>query len=136
MHGDMPTSIAIAHNKVPNRIRLRTACIKNQPAIADLLKLRLLKRPEAKGIYHAEPNIVTGTLLIKYHPAHHTEAGVLALVEDSIREIAEGKIKLPEKSKSQKIGKMSPAAFFTRELFVDIFGNLIAGIVVAAIISA
>ncbi len=104
--------------------------------MAELLKSSLLKDSHAKGIYHAEPNIVTGTLLVKYHPALHSEAEIVQLVQETLSDIGNGKIEIAEKHKNPGIGKMSPGDFFTRELFVDILGNLIAGLFVAAILSA
>ena len=52
-------TITIIHNKVPNRIRFRVPLIKHQQTFADLLKQTLLRDEEAKGIYHADPDIVT-----------------------------------------------------------------------------
>ncbi len=55
--------VTVLHNKVPNRIRFLVPMIKHRQTFADLLKQSLLREPEAKGIYHAEPNIVTARSL-------------------------------------------------------------------------
>ena len=123
--------VTILHNKVPHRIRFSVPLIHNRRTLAELLKQNLLKHAEAKGIYHAEPNIVTGTLLVKYHPAFHGEAEVVELVRDAAQKIADGKIEISQKHKNPRLGKMLPQAFFTRELLVSIVGNVAAGLVLA-----
>jgi hypothetical protein len=128
-----PEIIAVLHNKVPNRIRFSVPLIKHKRTLAELLKQNLLKDAAAKGVYHAEPNITTGTLLVKYHPAFHTEAEVVDLVRKTARRIGEGKIEISQKHKNPRLGKMLPQAFFTRELVVSIIGNVIAGIILASI---
>ncbi|MGZ8218655.1 HMA2 domain-containing protein [Methylomagnum sp.] len=125
--------IAILHNKVPHRIRFAVPLIRNKQTLAELLKQNLLKHAKAKGIYHAEPNIVTGTLLVKYHPAFHGEADVVALVRSTIQQIAEGKIEISQKHKNPRVSRMTPKTYFTRELVVSTIANVIAGVVVAAI---
>ncbi len=130
-----PEIISVLHNKVPNRIRFFVPVIKNKRTLAALLKQNLLKDGEGKGVYHAEPNITTGTLLIKYHPAFHSEAEVVDLVREAARKISEGKIAISQKHKNPRLGKMPPTAFFTRELIVSIVGNVVGGILLAAIIS-
>ncbi|WAK03202.1 HMA2 domain-containing protein [Methylobacter sp. YRD-M1] len=122
--------ITIVHNKVPNRIRIRVPLIKHKQTYANLLKHDLLSDEEAKGIYHAEPNIVTGTLLVKYHPACHSEEEVVQLVMRAANKLRKGKIEITQKHKNPKLGKMAPGAFFTRELLVSIAGNVIAGVLV------
>ena len=128
-------TISIVHNKVPNRIRFLVPMIKHKQAFAGLLKQSLLKDPGAKGIYHAEPNVTTGTILIKYHPALHTEAEIVELVRTIAQKITDGKIEISEKHKNPRIGKMLPGAFFTRELLVSIGGNVIAGLILGAVIA-
>jgi len=128
----MPETIAIVHNKVPARIRIRVPLIRNKRTLAELLKQNLL---QAKGIYHAEPNIVTGTFLIKYHPALHTETEVIEQVRATARNISAGTVEITAKHKNPKLGKMQPQAFFTRELIVSIGGNVIAGLILAALIA-
>jgi hypothetical protein len=96
-----------------------------------MLKHHLLKDPDAKGIYHAEPNIVTGTLLVKYHPAIHTREEVVHLVEDLAYRIDIGEVEITQKHKNPRLGKMLPGAFFTRELLVSIVGNVVAGLLLA-----
>jgi hypothetical protein len=130
-----PETISIVHNKVPSRIRFLVPPIKNKRTFAELLKQNLLKNPEAQGIYHAEPNIVTGTLLIKFHPALHTEAEVVELVRTAARKLTEGKIEITAKHKDPKLGNMRPGAFFTRELIVSICGNVAAGLILAAVVA-
>ncbi|HYE33896.1 hypothetical protein [Methylocaldum sp.] len=131
----MPETITIVHNKVPNRIRVRVPLIRNKRTLAELLKQSLLGDPQAKGIYHAEPNITTGTFLIKYHPALHTETEVMERVRTIARNISAGTIEITAKHKNPKLGKMQPQAFFTRELMVSIGGNVIAGLILAALIA-
>lgn len=131
----MPEAVSILHNKVPNRIRVSVPLIKHKQTLATLLKQNLLKHEEAKGVYHAEPNIITGTLLVKYHPAFHKEAEVVELIRTTLQNIGEGKIVISEKHKNPRLGKMLPKAFFTRELIVSIVGNVVGGILLAAIIS-
>ncbi|WP_434110828.1 hypothetical protein [Methylocaldum sp. GT1TLB] len=131
----MPETIVIVHNKVPARIRIRVPLIRNKRTMAELLKQSLLGDAQARGIYHAEPNITTGTFLIKYHPALHTEAEVIERVRAIARNISAGTIEITAKHKNPKLGKMRPQAFFTRELFVSIGGNVIAGLVLAALIA-
>ena len=128
-------TITIIHNKVPNRIRFRVPLIKHQQTFADLFKQTLLRDEEAKGIYHAEPNIVTGTILVKFHPAYHNEDEVVQLVIATANKLRDGKIEITEKHKNPRLGKMPPGAFFTRELLVSIFGNVIAGIFLAVIVA-
>jgi len=128
-------TINIIHNKVPNRIRFRVPLIKHQQTFADLFKQTLLRDEEAKGIYHAEPNIVTGTILVKFHPAYHNEDEVVQLVIATANKLRDGKIEITQKHKNPRLGKMPPGAFFTRELLVSIAGNVIAGIFLAVIVA-
>jgi len=128
-------TIAIVHNRVPNRIRFLVPCIKHKQTYAELLKQSLLKDPHAKGVYHAETNVITGTMLVKYHPALHTEAEVVQLVRTIAQKISEGDIEISAKHRNPRIGKMHPGAFFTRELLVSIGGNVIAGLILAAFIA-
>jgi len=128
-------TINIIHNKVPNRIRFRVPLIKHQQTFADMLKQTLLRDEGAKGIYHAEPNIVTGTILVKFHPAYHSEEEVVQLVIATANKLRDGKIEITEKHKDPRLGKMPPGAFFTRELLVSIAGNVIAGIFLAVIVT-
>ncbi|MFM8333913.1 MAG: hypothetical protein ACKN9T_19780 [Candidatus Methylumidiphilus sp.] len=130
-----PSRVAILHNKVPNRIRFAVPLIRHKQTYALMLKQSLLKNPDAKGIYHAEPNITTGTILIKYHPAMHCEADVVRLLQTVLTNLAEGHIEITEKHKNPRVGKMQPGAFFTRELLVSIGGNVIAGLLLAFIIA-
>jgi hypothetical protein len=127
-------TITIIHNKVPNRIRFRVPLIKHQQTFADLFKQTLLRDEGAKGIYHAEPNIVTGTILVKFHPAYHSEEEVVQLVIATANKLRDGKIEITQKHKNPRLGKMPPGAFFTRELLVSIAGNVIAGIFLAVIV--
>lgn len=124
-------TVSIVHNRAPNRIRLLVPILKNHATVAELLKQSVLKDVEGKGIYHAEPNITTATLLVKYHPALHSEADVVKLVTRVAQQIGEGRIEFSAKHKNPRLGKMPPAAFFTRELVVSIFGNVIAGALLA-----
>lgn len=126
-------TVAILHDRVPNRIRFAVPLIKNKRTLAELLKQSLLKDTHANGIYHAEPNIVTGSLLVKFHPAFHNEAEVTELVQGVVRQIATGQIEITQKHKNPKVGRMAPGAFFTRELLVSIVGNVIAGLVIASL---
>jgi hypothetical protein len=128
-------TITIIHNKVPNRIRFRVPLIKHQQTFADLFKQTLLGDEQAKGIYHAEPNIVTGTILVKFHPAYHSEEEVVQLVIATANKLRDGKIEITQKHKNPRLGKMPPGAFFTRELLVSITGNVIAGIFLAVIVT-
>ncbi len=128
-------TITIIHNKVPNRIRFRVPLIKHQQTFADLFKQTLLRDEGAKGIYHAEPNIVTGTILVKFHPAYHSEEEVVQLVIATANKLRDGEIEITQKHKNPRLGKMPPGAFFTRELLVSIVGNVIAGIFVAVIVA-
>ena len=128
----MKKDISIVHNAVPNRIRVLVPLIKHKQTFAELLKQSLLKDVDAKGIYHAEPNIVTATLLVKYHPVMHTEDEVLELIRKTVQNISEGKVEISSKHKNPRLGKMLPGAFFTRELLVSIGGNVIAGLILAA----
>jgi Na+-translocating ferredoxin:NAD+ oxidoreductase RnfE subunit len=128
-------TISILHNKVPNRIRIRVPLIKHKQTYADLLKQSLLTDAEGKGIYHAEPNIVTGTMLVKFHPACHSEEEVIRLITKTVSNLHDGKIEITQKHKNPKLGKMPPGAFFTRELLVSIVGNIVAGIFLAVIVT-
>jgi hypothetical protein len=130
------STLAILHNKVPSRIRLAVPLIRNKQTYALMLKQSLLKNPDAKGIYHAEPNTVTGTILIKYHPAIHSEAEILGLVQAILEDLSQGKIEITEKHKNPRVGRMQPGDYFTRELMVSIVGNVIAGVVLALFITA
>ncbi|BBL75101.1 HMA2 domain-containing protein [Methylomagnum ishizawai] len=130
-----PPAPSVVHNQVPGRIRLLVPVIKHKRTFAGLLRQNLLKGPAGKGIYHAEPNIVTGTVLIKYHRAVYSETEILRWVERIARKIALGEIEITAKHKNPRLGKMLPGAFFTRELLVSICGNVIAGLVLAAMVS-
>lgn len=123
--------VSIVHDKVPNRIRFRVPLIRYRQTYAEILKQSLLKDAASRGIYHAEPNITTATLLVKYHPAIHSEAQVVELVRSTVENLSTGSIEISAKHKNPRIGKMPPGAFFTRELIVSIVGNLVAGLVLA-----
>ena len=127
--------IKIVHNKVPNRIRFSVPLIKDKKTFAELLKQSLLRDENAKGVYHAEPNVVTGTLLVKYHPAFHSEADIVQLVETTVQRLDEGKIEITQKHKDPKVGRMRPGAYFTREFLVSIGGNVIAGLLLAFLVA-
>jgi hypothetical protein len=131
----MQDTVYIVHDKVPNRIRFLVPFIKYKQTFAELLKQSLLRDANAKGIYHAEPNFITGTLLIKYHPALHSEAEVVELVRTNTQKLYEGNIEITQKHKNPKLGKMPPGAFFTRELLVSIVGNVVAGIIIALFVA-
>lgn len=131
----MPHVVAIVHNRVPNRIRFLVPMIKHKQTFAGLLKQGVLKDPAAKGVYHAEPNITTGTILIKYHPALHTEEALVQVVERVAKTISDGTIEIAAKHKNPRLGKMPPGAFFTRELLMSIGGNVIAGLILATLIA-
>jgi len=130
----MQNKVYIVNNKVANRIRFLVPMIKYRDTFADLLKQSLLRDPNGKGIYHAEPNATTGTILVKYHPAFHSEADIIELVRVNSQRIYEGKIEITHKHKNPKVGRMNPGAYFTRELIVSIVGNVIAGIILAVVI--
>lgn len=137
MMDPQPTSTArVIHNRVPNRLRLAVPIVRHRATFAEVLKQTLLNEPSSKGIYHAEPNIVTGNMLVKFHPAIHTEDEVIRLVSDASDRLATGQIEITLKHKNPRLSRMQPGAFFTRELLVSIGGNVIAGLVLAAIISA
>ncbi|HSD82953.1 MAG TPA: hypothetical protein VLG46_03800 [Anaerolineae bacterium] len=135
MNASQQDPILLVHNKVPNRLRVRVPLIKHKQTFAELLKQGLLRDADAKGIYHAEPSIVTGTILIKYHPALHTEEDVLQIIQRVVGSIANGKMEISAKHKNPRLGKMRPGAFFTRELIVSIVGNVLAGLILAAIVT-
>lgn len=128
--------VRIVHNRVACRLRLAVPLIRHKATFAEVLKQTLLNEASSRGIYHAEPNILTGNILIKFHPAHHTDAEVIELVNAAARRIASGEIEITLKHKNPRLSRMKPGAFFTRELLVSIGGNVIAGLVLAAIISA
>lgn len=127
--------VSVVHNRAPNRIRFLVPMIKYRATFAELLKHSILKDAEAKGVYHAEPNITTATLLVKYHPALHSETDVVQLVNRVAQQISEGRIEFSSKHKNPRLGKMPPGAFFTRELVVSIFGNVIAGLLLAIMLT-
>jgi len=135
MNPSQQESIVIVHNKVPNRLRVRVPLIRNKQTFAELLKQGLFRDAEAKGIYHAEPSVVTGTILIKYHPALHTEEDVLQVIRRVVDNITNGTIEIAAKHKNPRLGKMRPGAFFTRELIVSIVGNVLAGLILAAVVT-
>lgn len=124
----------ILHDRVPNRIRLSVPMLKHKRTYAELLKQSLLNNVAIKGIYHVEPSIITGSVLIKYHPAFHSKEEVLELVHTAVENISRGNILITAKHKNPRLGKMRPGAFFTRELLVSIGGNIISGIALAALI--
>lgn len=130
----MHDTLEVIHNRVPNRIRLRVPMIRHKQTFAELLKQSLLRDEASRGIYHAEPNIVTGSILIKYHPAMHSEDDVLGLVRKAVQTIDQGKVEITFKHKNPRLGKMKPAAFFTRELLVSIGGNIVAGLLLALMV--
>lgn len=130
----MPAAFNVIHNRVPNRIRLRVPMIRHKQTFAELLKQSLLRDVASRGIYHAEPNILTGSILIKYHPAMHSEREVLELVENAVTTISQGQVEITFKHKNPRLGKMKPAAFFTRELLVSIGGNIVAGLLLALMV--
>ncbi len=133
MKDETQQPISIVHNTLPNRIRIKLPLIKHKQVFADLFRQDLLKNADAKGIYHVEPNVVTGSVLIKYHPALHNEQDVLQLVLNSANKLGHGIIDIPHKNKTPKLGRMPPGAFFTRELLVSIAGNVIAGILLTLV---
>ncbi len=135
MKSTVPQTVSILHDKVPNRIRFYVPLIRNRQTYAEMLKQTLLNNAEAKGIYHAEPNIIRGTVLIKYHPAMHSQEQIVSVLEAALQNLADGKIEITAKHKNPRVGKMRPGAFFTRELLVSIGGNIIAGIVLAFILA-
>ncbi len=135
MSHETQNTVYVVHNKVPNRIRFLVPLIKHKRTFAEVFKQSLLRDANAKGVYHAEPNVITGTLLIKYHPAFHTEAEIVQLVRTTAQKLAEGKIEITQKHKDPKVGRMRPGAFFTRELLVSIGGNVIAGLIIAALVA-
>lgn len=135
MNASHHDSVTILHNKVPARIRFSVPLIKHKRTLAEILKQSLFKDLEAKGIYHAEPNIVTGSLLVKYHPAFHSEDEVVRLVRRAVENLADGEIEISAKHRNPRLGKMAPRAFFTRELIVSVCGNILAGVILAAIVS-
>jgi hypothetical protein len=108
--------------------------IRHKQTFAELLKQSLLRDVASRGIYHAEPNILTGSILIKYHPAMHSEREVLELVENAVTTISQGQVEITFKHKNPRLGKMKPAAFFTRELLVSIGGNIVAGLLLALMV--
>ncbi len=136
MQDPLNTGVSVVHCRVANRLRLSVPAIRHKHTYAELLKQTLLNEPASKGVYHAEPNVLTGNLLVKFHPAHHDETEVIALVSDAISRIESGQIEITLKHKNPRLSRMKPGAFFTRELLVSIGGNVIAGLVLAAIISA
>ncbi len=109
--------------------------IRHKQTYGELLKQYLLKDEAANGIYHAEPNIITGNILLKYHPAFHSEAEVLELVRTAVQKISAGQVEITYKHKNPRIFKMKPGAFFTRELLVSIGGNIVAGLLLAVMLS-
>lgn len=121
----------IIHNRVPFRLRLAVPIIRHKHTYAELLKQTLLNESSSRGIYHVEPNAVTGTLLVKYHPAQHAEVDVISLVADALSRIERGEIEITQKHRKPRLSRMQPGAFFTRELLVSIGANVIAGIVLA-----
>jgi hypothetical protein len=133
MNSPMPATVTILHDKVPNRIRFSVPLIRNKRTLSELLKQTLLRDARAGGIYHAEPSIITGSLLVKFHSALHTEAEVIDLVSDVVRQVAHGQVVISQKHKNPRLGKMAPQAFFTRELVVSIVGNVIAGLLLAVV---
>lgn len=135
MTPERQSTVTVLHNRVPNRIRVSVPVIKYKQTYAELLKQNLLQLPEAKGIYHAEPNVVSGTMLLKYHPAFHTEADVLRLVRATVNKLGAGGLEISSKHKNPRVGKMPPAAFFTRELLVSVAGNVLAGLLLAVMIN-
>ncbi|MGI9212855.1 MAG: HMA2 domain-containing protein [Methylococcaceae bacterium] len=133
MNTHLPNSIRIKHNAVPNRIRFSIPLLKHHATLAEMLRNSLLRDEKATGIYHAEANIVTGTLLIKYHPAFHTEEQVISTLHEHVQKLCNGEMVPYEKHKNPKLGKMQPHAFFTRELVVSVCGNVLAGLVLAVL---
>jgi hypothetical protein len=135
MPNAMNDSVRILHDRVPDRIRLRVALIKHRATLAEVLKHSLLKDPDGHGIYHAEANVVTGSLLIKFHPSLQTQRQVVDLVRATAERIAEGDIPATAKHRNPRVSKMLPGAYFSRELLVSVAGNVIAGLVLAAFIA-
>lgn len=136
MNRTIPGQVTVKHNKVPNRIRFDVPLLKHHNTLAEMLKQSVLRDEKATGIYHVEPNIVTGTLLIKYHPAFHTEEEIVQLLREKVRKLSSGEMVPYEKHKNPRIGKMRPQAFFTRELVVSVCGNVLAGLILAALVAA
>jgi hypothetical protein len=128
-------AISVIHDRVPNRIRFSVPVIRHRATYAELLKQGILKSPQAKGIYHAEPNITTATLLVKYHPAFHDATDVIELVGRIAEEVGAGQVELSAKHKNPRLGKMPPSAFFTRELVVSIIGNVLGGLLLAMLLT-
>lgn len=131
----MHDTVAVVHNRVPGRLRLMVPMIKHKQTFGEMLKHGLLKDADARGVYHVEPKLITGTLLVKYHPALHSEQEIVELVSRVAGSIALGTIEISAKHKNPRLGKMRPGAFFTRELLVSIGGNVIAGLILAAVLT-
>lgn len=123
----------VIHDLVPHRLRLSVPGIRHKRTYAALLKQVLLNEPSSRGIYHAEPNSLTGTLLVKYHSAQHAQLDVISLVADAISRIEKGEIEITQNHKKARLSRMQPGAFFTRELLVSIGGNIIAGLFLAGV---
>lgn len=123
--------VTVLHDRVPHRLRLSIPLIKHKATFAAVLKQTLLGDPEFRGIYHVEPNELTGSLIIKFHTALHTQQEVIALVEQSVGKLADGSTVIMLKHKNPRLGRMKPGAYFSRELMVSIAGNVIAGLVLA-----
>lgn len=127
--------ISVIHDRVPNRIRFLIPLIRHRATYAELLKQGILKSPEAKGIYHAEPNITTASLLVKFHPAFHETSDVIELVGRIAEEVGSGGVEFSAKHKNPRLGKMPPSAFFTRELVVSVIGNVLGGLLLAMLLT-
>ena len=128
-------TISVIHDRVPNRIRFLIPLIRHRATYAELLKQGILKSPEAKGIYHAEPNITTATMLVKFHPAFHDKSDVIELVGRIAEEVGAGEVEFSAKHKNPRLGKMPPSAFFTRELVVSVIGNVLGGLLLAMLLT-
>ena len=127
------SALRIVHDRVPNRIRFHIPFIRHQRTLAETLKHRLLRSETCRGIYHAEVNPLTSSLLLKFHGGMHDRHTVTHLLENVVNEIEQGQLEILLKHKNPRLGRMMPTAFFTRELLVNITGNITAALLLIAL---
>jgi hypothetical protein len=132
-NGPETHALRIVHDRVPNRMRFHVPLIQHQRTLAETLRHRLLDSDSCRGIYHAEVNPLTASLLLKFHGGINDRRAVLEVVRDAIKELEQGNIEILLKHKNPRVGRMMPGAFFTRELIVNIVGNTAAAILIAAL---
>src|SRR5207253_1894021 len=75
-------AVAIAHDRVPGRVRLRVPELKRRPGLGPLLQQGLLALAGVSGV---TVNPITGSLLIQFEPAQASSESLLVWMTRRLR---------------------------------------------------